>query len=182
MGAPPRDRDIDFVPKADVFDTPAQYLVHVSLPGGRKEDISVDYDAASSTLRLAGVVYRPGIDESLSESLVLRGRDGEVGVFGREIRLGTPREPAYVDVDHISASMTDGVLIVVLPKLSDSDKPQKTKILVTQVDKDGNKEALPDYMEVESETEAGDGPATPPSPTARDEEDEEREYITVDVD
>jgi HSP20 family protein len=154
----------------------------VSLPGAHKEDISVDYDTASSTLRLAGVVYRPGIDESLNESLVVRGRDRDVGVFEREIVLGTTREPAYVDVDHISASLTDGVLIVVLPKLSDSEKPQKTKVPVTQVEKEGNEEALPEDMEVESETEAGDGPATPPSPTARDEEDEERDYITVDVD
>lgn len=34
----------EFSPAADVFDTPTSYVVHVSLPGARKEDIGINYD------------------------------------------------------------------------------------------------------------------------------------------
>lgn len=34
----------EFTPDVDVFDTPASYAIHISLPGARKEDIGVNYD------------------------------------------------------------------------------------------------------------------------------------------
>ncbi|KAK1810263.1 hypothetical protein LTR12_015370 [Friedmanniomyces endolithicus] len=103
----------DFKPEVDVFDTTDSYVVHISLPGAKKEDVGVNWDAEKSELSIAGVVYRPG-DEELLKTLALDER--KVGVFDRKVRLGSRANPAQVDVDGISAKMEDGVLRVDVPK------------------------------------------------------------------
>lgn len=104
----------DFSPPVDVFDTEDAYIVHISLPGAKKEDVGVNWDADKSELSLAGVIYRPG-DEDFLKTLALDER--HVGVFERKIRLGSRANPAQVDVDAIAARMEEGVLLVTLPKL-----------------------------------------------------------------
>lgn len=104
----------DFAPEADVFDTEDAYIVHVSLPGAKKEDVGVNWNADKSELSVAGVIYRPG-DEDFLKTLALDER--KVGVFERKVRLGSRAMPAQVDADSISAKMEDGILIVTIPKL-----------------------------------------------------------------
>ncbi len=103
----------DLEPAADVFDTQDAYIVHISLPGAKKEDVAVNWDSDKSELSVAGVIYRPGSEEFL-KTLVLDER--KVGVFERKVRLGSRASPAQVDVDGISAKMEDGILIVTIPK------------------------------------------------------------------
>ena len=102
-----------FEPAADVFDTEEAYIVHVSLPGAKKEDVGVNWDSDKSELSVAGVVYRPGSEEFL-KTLALDER--KVGLFERRVRLGSRATPAQVDVEGISAKMEDGVLMVTIPK------------------------------------------------------------------
>lgn len=104
----------DFQPPADIFDTQDAFIVHVSLPGAKKEDVGVNWDADKSELSVAGVIYRPGDEETL-KTLALDER--EVGAFERKVALGTKLDPAQVDAEGISAKMEDGVLIVNIPKL-----------------------------------------------------------------
>lgn len=186
MGATPETYnhdEVDFVPRADIFDAPTEYVVHVSLPGAEKKDISVDYDAANSTLRLAGVVFRPEIDESLGNWLVVSDRDREVGVFEKQVRLGTRNAPASVDTEKINAKMVTGVLVVKLPKLAQQEEAAR-KVPVTHVEKDTKgKDKASEEMDVESHTESGDGDGVHASRSPRvNDEDEEMDYITVDVD
>ncbi|KAI4147323.1 MAG: hypothetical protein L6R39_003145 [Caloplaca ligustica] len=103
----------DFSPPADVFDTEENYIIHVSLPGAKKEDVGVNWDTDKSELSVAGVIYRPG-DEDFLKTLALDER--QVGVFERKVRLGSRATPAVVDEDGMSAKMEDGVLIVTIPK------------------------------------------------------------------
>ena len=103
----------DFNPPIDLFDTSEAYHIHVSLPGAKKEDIGVSYDADNSQVNIAGVVHRPG-DEDFQKTLAMGER--KVGVFERKVKLGTRAEPANVDADGISAKMEDGVLKVNVPK------------------------------------------------------------------
>lgn len=104
----------DFTPEVDVFDTTDSFVIHTSLPGAKKEDVAVNWDAEKSELSIAGVMYRPG-DEELLKTLALDER--KVGAFDRKVRLGSRANPAQVDVDGITARLEDGVLRVEVPKL-----------------------------------------------------------------
>ena len=119
---------VDFEPPADIFDTPASYLIHLSLPGAKKEDLGVDWDGENSTLRIGGVVHRPGVDEQTLKLLAVDGRKREVGVFEKKIHLGTKRDPAKIDIAGITAKMTDGVLIVKVPKVEVEYKKREVPI------------------------------------------------------
>ncbi|KAH7080837.1 HSP20-like chaperone [Paraphoma chrysanthemicola] len=104
----------DHVPDADVFDTEHAFVVHVSLPGAKKEDVGVNWNAEKSELSIAGVIYRPG-DEQFLKTLAMNER--KVGPFERKIRLGTRATPAHIDADSITAKLEDGILRVEVPKL-----------------------------------------------------------------
>ncbi|TKA24472.1 hypothetical protein B0A50_06629 [Salinomyces thailandicus] len=104
----------DINPEVDVFDTTDSFVVHVSLPGAKKEDVGVSWDQEKSELIIGGVIYRPG-DEELLKTLALNER--KVGAFERKVRLGSRANPAQVDVDAITAKLEDGVLRVDVPKM-----------------------------------------------------------------
>lgn len=159
----------DFTPSVDVFDTPTKYIVHASLPGAKKSDLSIDYDAEESVLHLAGVVYRPGVNEDLHQALVMEERGQEIGVFEREVRFGTRIAPAFVIVDGISAKLEDGVLNVTLPKIVQDPQVQvKKKVLVE------SGEAEEDPMVLEKTL-------TPVESEGSEYEGEAREYVKVAV-
>ncbi|KAI9887484.1 MAG: hypothetical protein M1823_000663 [Watsoniomyces obsoletus] len=104
----------DFQPPVDVFSTSSAYHIHVSLPGAKKEDVGLNYNADKSELSIAGVIYRPG-DEEFLKTLSMGER--KIGVFDRKVRLGNERHPAEIDIDGITAKMEDGVLRIELPRL-----------------------------------------------------------------
>ena len=113
-GGENKEKSDDFKPKVDIFDTADSFVVHVSLPGAKKEDVGVNWDAEKSELNIAGVIYRPG-DEDFLKTLALNER--KVGAFERKVRLGSRANPAQVDSDGISARMEEGVLRIDVPKL-----------------------------------------------------------------
>jgi HSP20 family protein len=165
----------DFTPPVDVFDTTANYIVHVSLPGAKKSDLSIDYDADESALRLAGVIYRPGMTEDLHEALVMEERAREVGVFEREVRLGSREAPADISVDEISAKLEEGVLVVTLPKIVRQPEPKK-KVVV----EDGNSlnEKSPAYT---SEQASVTMTPTESEDESDEDEGETKEYVKIPV-
>ena len=168
----PTAEGVDFTPSVDVFDTPTKYIVHVSLPGAKKSDLSIDYDADESVLHLAGVVYRPGVNEDMHQALVMEERGQHVGVFEREVRLGTRVAPAFVVVDRISATLEHGVLNVTLPKIVHDPEIGKKNVIVEDGDLDNEKDA----MVVDERT------LTPVESEASYVEDgEAREYVKVHV-
>ena len=115
----------DFTPPADIFDTPDAYVVHISLPGAKKEDVGVNWDADKSELNVAGVIYRPG-DEEFLKTLALDERN--VGVFDRKVKLGSKANPANVDGDGIAAKMEDGILLITIPKTEEFVDVKKVDI------------------------------------------------------
>jgi HSP20 family protein len=124
-----RNESGDFTPDADVFDTESSFVVHVSLPGAKKEDIGVSWDAEKSQLTVSGVVHRPG-DEELLKTLALNER--KVGPFERNIRLGSRANPAQVDADMITAKLADGILRIDVPKL-DKDYVEIKKVDILEI-------------------------------------------------
>jgi HSP20 family protein len=103
-------------------------MIHLSLPGAKKEDLGVDWDGENSTLRIGGVVHRPGVDEPTLKLLAVDGRKSEVGVFEKKIHLGTRRDPANIDIAAITAKMTDGVLVVKVPKVEVQHRKREVPI------------------------------------------------------
>ncbi|KAM7209280.1 HSP20-like chaperone [Naviculisporaceae sp. PSN 640] len=110
-----------FVPPVDIFNTSNNWTLHVAVPGAKKEDVNVHWDADRSTLLISGLVYRPG-DEEFLNTLVTAER--RVGLFERRVQLppagishSEDGEKEEVDADHITARMEDGILVVVVPKL-----------------------------------------------------------------
>ncbi|KAH6898613.1 HSP20-like chaperone [Thelonectria olida] len=108
--------DDSFAPPVDIFDTEKAYILHVSLPGAKKEDIGVNWDADRNILNIAGVVHRPGDEEFLN---TLASGERKVGMFERNVTLppeGSER-PDEVDASGISAKMEDGILVITVPKV-----------------------------------------------------------------
>lgn len=118
----PESRDT-FTPPLDLFYTDTSYVLHVALPGAKKEDIGVSWDADKSELSIAGVVHRPG-DEAFQRGLVSGER--RVGVFERVVKLppaaqqegaGSEEGKEEIDREGITARMEDGVLVVDVPRV-----------------------------------------------------------------
>jgi HSP20 family protein len=104
-----------FVPPVDVFNTERDFVLHVALPGAKKEHIGVNWDPDSSVLNIAGVVHRPGDEDFLR---TLSAGERKVGVFERNVTLPPAgAEKDEIDGDAITAKMEDGVLIITVPKV-----------------------------------------------------------------
>ncbi|KAI0221398.1 hypothetical protein L0F63_002153, partial [Massospora cicadina] len=93
--------------KMDIFDTDKETIVHVELPGFKKEDISLNISEETSCLTLRGTSKR---DESYNEGQ-LRCSERSYGSFTRTIRL-----PPGSEYDKVNAKFDDGVLEVKIPK------------------------------------------------------------------
>lgn len=122
------DDENTFAPPVDIFNTPDAFILHTALPGAKKDDVGVTWNPQTRSLRIAGVVHRPG-DEAFLQTLTSV-RERRVGLFEREVRLPPDGEGAGkknegeeadldVDVDGfgITARMEEGVLIVTVPKV-----------------------------------------------------------------
>lgn len=109
------DAENSFTPPLDIFTTETSYVLHVALPGAKKEDVGVNWDADKSVLNLAGVVYRQGDEEFLKS---LSKSERKVGVFERVVKLPpSEEEKEEIDADNIKAKLEDGVLVVTVPKI-----------------------------------------------------------------
>jgi HSP20 family molecular chaperone IbpA len=191
--------DAGFIPPTDIFDLPARYLVHVSLPGAKKQNIKVEYKPALSVLHVSGTVQRPaGITQKQMDGLVVDGRACELGNFERKIRLGTRLNPANVAADGISSKMADGVLVVILPKKVVDPSRLKKRVSIEEQKKGGEEESdgengnekaddekvLYEYRENEvdydTETEEGDAKENDPLRDDDGKADKEEDVI-VDV-
>lgn len=103
------------VPAANIVENDAGYLIRVQLPGVSSEDLELDLESNTLTLRAR---VNPQSEE---HETVLR-REFEAVSFERSFRL-----PSTVDRDAIDASLHSGLLTVTLPK-ADSAKPRTIRI------------------------------------------------------
>ncbi|RHZ48791.1 Hsp20/alpha crystallin family protein [Aspergillus thermomutatus] len=122
-----------FTPAVDVFITATQIVIHASLPGAHKSDLSIGYDASRSMLRMAGVVHRPGVDEEMYRALLVGERAHQLGTFEREVPISH-----NVAVEGVQARLVDGVLRVSLPRV-EAEVQQHNEEMV-EVEKEGARE------------------------------------------
>jgi HSP20 family protein len=98
-------RTAAFLPAADVTVSDGDLVVTMDLPGLTAEDLSIEL--LDGYLVVRGERTRP----ELADGTTLAHGERPYGRFERRIKV-----PEGVDPDAITASMTDGVLSVVVPK------------------------------------------------------------------
>lgn len=107
----------DFVPHVDALETTGQYEFQVSLPGLKKEDISIDFQEGKLTI--AGErKFKKEEDVQAKKYHLL---ETQYGSFSRTFFLPDNVNPAQID-----AHFENGILHVVVPK--DEQKVKKHQI------------------------------------------------------
>jgi HSP20 family protein len=98
-------RTAAFLPAADVTVSDGDLVVTMDLPGFKAEDLSIEL--LDGYLVVRGERMRP----ELADGTTLAHGERTYGRFERRIKV-----PEGVDPDAITASITDGVLSVIVPK------------------------------------------------------------------
>ena len=109
----------EWIPPMDVVEEEGRYLVHLDLPGLRREDITVSVE--NGTLTLKGERRH----ESETKNGGYKRFERSHGTFTRTIAL-----PNTIDPKRIEAAYKDGVLTVVLPK-SEEARPKAIDVKVS---------------------------------------------------
>lgn len=109
-----------WAPAIDVYETDEKLVVEAELPGLRAEDINISLE--DDTLRITG---ERKFSKEVKEENYHR-IERAYGYFERNISL-----PRKVDEEKISATFSDGVLKVELPKVEEA-KPKRIPIKVEE--------------------------------------------------
>src|SRR2546423_12999483 len=96
--------EVDWRPDLDVFELPQEFLLRLSLPGVRPED--VDVTVVGRTMTVSGVRQFPIPDGAVAHLI-----ESPRGRFERRVRL-----PANADLSGIRTEMADGQLLVRVAK------------------------------------------------------------------
>lgn len=102
----------------DLHETPHGYVLEVSLPGWRPEDVNITFQ--DGTLTVSGQRNEQPEPEQSGKTWHLRER--KFASFSRSFTF-----PSMVDADKADASYENGVLTLTLPK-AESAKPRQIKI------------------------------------------------------
>lgn len=109
-----------WLPPVDIYETESAFVVEADLPGVHQENVDIQFDR--NTLTISG---------TRAATLPSREKNGQLRVFSSERLSGgfsrSVRPPEHVDAEKISASFTDGVLTVNVPKSSQA-VPRKIAI------------------------------------------------------
>ncbi|MCK9894978.1 Hsp20/alpha crystallin family protein [Frankia sp. AgB32] len=100
----------------DVEETDDAFVVELELPGARREDVAIDL--RDNELHVSGEV------REREKAGIARRRTRRFGRFEHRVTL-----PGEVDVEGVTASLSDGVLTVTLPKASRS-QPRHIEITI----------------------------------------------------
>jgi HSP20 family protein len=104
-----------FLPAVDIFETPAALVLTADMPGVSADKVTMDLK--DNHLIISGEVAPPlGAGETMLE------QEYYSGDFQREFQLGS-----LIDQAKIEATMKDGVLRLVLPKVEKA-KPRKIEV------------------------------------------------------
>jgi HSP20 family protein len=111
------ERNVFFTPRTDVVEGAAAFNVSITLPGLKKDEISIAVDG--DTLTISG--ERKMKDELKEEKVHLV--ESFYGKFSRSFNL-----PENVDKQNIAAELVDGILNLSIPKVE--VKETKTSITI----------------------------------------------------
>lgn len=96
-----------FVPAADVYETPTEFVVELEVPGYAEPELALE--VSDHTLRIKG--ERETVTEKTEKTY--RVQERLEGTFTRSFQL-----PVEADTEHVAAEFSKGVLKVHAPKLA----------------------------------------------------------------
>jgi HSP20 family protein len=94
-------------PAIDVYETPDRYVVVAEVPGLSREQVELAVETSRLTIRGRRVDRTPGNDEPVHYHQIERGH----GAFSRTFEFADT-----IDVERVSADLSNGVLSVTVPK------------------------------------------------------------------
>jgi HSP20 family molecular chaperone IbpA len=112
---PQHQGGVVYTPEADILETSGSYVVDVYMPG-------VTDKSAEATLENDVLTIRGQVDLTPRENVRLMHQEYRVGDYRRVFTLTDD-----IDRDHVSATVRDGVLHLVLPK-AESSKAKRIAI------------------------------------------------------
>ncbi len=111
------DSDLgNWSPRADIRESESAFTVELDLPGMSKDDININYH--DGVLAISGDREFKNTEEDSN----LYRYERLYGKFSRSFAIGKA-----IDADKISATYTDGVLVVTVPKTEES-KPRRITV------------------------------------------------------
>ncbi len=112
-----------WTPRVDIAETEAEFIVRAELPGIDPD--SIDVTLEEDVLSIAGSrSFDSGTEETEEDGLKYRRREIVEGKFIRKIRLADE-----VDVDAVTATSSNGILEVTVPK-QPAELPRKVTVSV----------------------------------------------------
>jgi HSP20 family protein len=108
-----------WTPSVDAWETEHAFVVQLDLPGMTTDQVEVNFDRNTLTIRGVRGSTIPNVDKG--EARVFFAERAQ-GSFSRSLRF-----PQYVEASKIEASFNNGVLTVTVPK-AETAKPRKIEI------------------------------------------------------
>ncbi|HEX6315656.1 MAG TPA: Hsp20/alpha crystallin family protein [Gemmatimonadaceae bacterium] len=108
-----------WTPAVDAWETEHAFVVQLDLPGMTTDQVEVNFDRNTLTIRGTRASTIPNVDKG--EARVFFAERAQ-GSFSRSLRF-----PQYVEASKIEASFNNGVLTVTVPK-AETAKPRKIEI------------------------------------------------------
>jgi len=108
------------VPYVDVIDSGNEYVVKAELPGLKKENVKIEVGTNELSL-----TAKSNVEKEEKEGKTYLHRERAFSAFRRYIGFAES-----VDVEKVSANITDGILEVKLPKLEPKPETKRKKITI----------------------------------------------------
>jgi HSP20 family protein len=103
-------------PAVNVWQREADVFVEAELPGLKSDDLEISVVGQQLVIKGRRADFEP------QEGVAFHRRERGVGEFARSIDL-----PVDVDANRVEAKLTDGVLLITLPK-AEAAKPRKIQV------------------------------------------------------
>jgi HSP20 family protein len=108
------------IPYVDVIDSGNEYVVKAELPGLKKENVKIEVGTNELSL-----TAKSNVEKEEKEGKTYLHRERAFSAFRRYIGFAES-----VDVEKVSANITDGILEVKLPKLEPKPETKRKKITI----------------------------------------------------
>jgi len=108
---------VDFIPKVNTREGENAYHIEVELPGIKKEDVDVKVDGNVLTISGERKLKNEVKEEDYHKV------ESRYGKFSRSFTL-----PEKVDVEHIQAEADNGIVEIIIPKLTIDTSSKKIEI------------------------------------------------------